>query len=290
MSGAPIARPFSTLGRRSKGIALAALLLGLVAIAATQLWDPTAVRGSFDIGGRSLYLECVGEGSPTVVMEAGSGGDHTTWTEVVDAVRDSHRTCTYDRANTGDSSPAGGVRTHEDAVRDLHALLGTANIPPPYILVGHSLGGISMRLFAATHADEVVALILVDATPTTFVEDACAIVDAAQCASFRSDFEPAHNDGIDIAGSSAAIAAAAPLRPMPVVVLVANDHGHDAFQADVRREFEAMWLGRQQEIADSVVGGRLEAVASGHSIQSSHPEIVREAIAAVAAELGAVTR
>jgi pimeloyl-ACP methyl ester carboxylesterase len=290
MSGAPTPRPFPTLSRRSKGIALAALLLGLVAIAATQLWDPTAVRGSFDIGGRSLYLECVGEGGPTVVMEAGSGGDHSTWADVVGEVRGSHRTCTYDRANTGESSAAAGVRTHADAVADLHTLLGTANIPPPYILVGHSLGGISMRLFATTHADEVVALILVDATPTTFVEDACAIVDAAQCATFRSDFQPDHNDGIDIAGSAGAIAAAAPLRAMPVVVLVANDHGHDGFQADVRRAFEAMWLGRQQEIADSVVGGRLEAVASGHNIQSSHPEFVIGAIASVAAELGVVTR
>jgi hypothetical protein len=136
----------------------------------------------------------------------------------------------------------------------------------------------------------VVALILVDATPTTFVDDACAIVDVGQCATFRSDFEPAHNDGIDIAGSADAIAAAGPLQPMPVVVLVADDHGHDAIQADVRREFEGMWLGRQQEIVDSVVGGRLEAVASGHSIQSSHPEIVIAAISAVAAELGGVTR
>ena len=93
-----------------------------------------------------------------------------------------------------------------------------------------------MRLFATTHADEVAGLILVDATPTTFLEDACAIVDAAQCATFRSDFQPDQNDGIDIAGSDAAITAAAPLRAMPVVVLVANDHGHDGFEADVRRD------------------------------------------------------
>jgi pimeloyl-ACP methyl ester carboxylesterase len=168
-------------------------------------------------------------------------------------------------------------------------LLGAANISPPYILVGHSLGGISTRLFASTYADEVVGVILVDATPTTFVEDACAIVDAAQCATFRSDFQPDHNDGIDIADSSAAIAAAAPLRPMPVVVLVANDHGHDAFMPDVRRAFEAMWLERQREVADSVAGGRLEAVVSGHNIQSSHPEIVIAAISGVAAELAGAT-
>lgn len=267
------------------GLGAAVVLIGVVVLTASLLWDPSAIRGSFDVGGRSLYLECVGEGSPTVVMEAGSGGDHTSWEAVVAGVRGSHRTCTYDRANTGESSPVTGVRTSSDVVADLHALLDTADIPPPYILVGHSLGGISTRLFAATHADEVVGVVLVDATPTTFVEDACALVDAAQCAIFRSDFQPERNDGVDIADSAAAIAAAAPLRPMPFVVLASNDHGHDKFTPELRRDFEAMWLARQREVADSVEGGRLEAVDSGHNIQSSHPEVVIAAVSDVAAEL-----
>jgi pimeloyl-ACP methyl ester carboxylesterase len=223
-------------------------------------------------------------------MEAGSGGDHTTWALVVDGVRGSHRTCAYDRSNTGESSPVAGIRTHTDAVADLRKLLDVAKVPPPYILVGHSLGGISARLFAASHPDEVVGLVLVDATPTTFVADACEVVDPPQCATFRSDFEPQHNDGIDIAGSFDAIAAEAPLQPMPLVVLVASNHGHDGFLPEVRAAFEAMWLGRQQEIADSVEGGRLVRVASGHNIQSAHPEVVIAAIAAVAAELGAASR
>jgi pimeloyl-ACP methyl ester carboxylesterase len=287
MAAAPKARAFPAISRRSMGLAVAALLVGVIVLAVALFWDPSAIRGSFDVGGRSLYLECVGKGSPTIVMEAGSGGDHTTWSEVVDGVRGSHRTCSYDRANTGESGPVTGIRTSTDVVDDLHMLLVTANIPPPYILVGHSLGGISTRLFASAYADEVAAVILVDATPTSFVEDACAIVDAAQCAIFRSDFQPSHNDGIDIADSTAAISAAAPMRAMPVVVLVANDHGHDGFTAEGRRQFEAMWLERQQEVADSVEGGRLEAVESGHNIQSLHPEIVISAIATVAAELAA---
>lgn len=289
MSAAPKVLSFPGIRRRSIGLAAAAVLIGVIGLAAALLWDPSAIRGSFDVGGRSLYLECVGEGSPTIVLEAGSGGDHTTWVDVVPGVRGSNRTCTYDRANTGDSSPVAGSRTSSDVVADLHKLLDTANIPPPYILVGHSLGGISTRLFASTYGEEVVALILVDATPTTFVEDACAIVEPAQCATFRSDFQPSHNDGIDIADSTSAISAAAPMRPMPVVVLVANDHGHDGFTPEGRRQFEAMWLQRQQEVADSVVGGRLEAVESGHNIQSLHPELVIDAIATVAAELAAAT-
>jgi pimeloyl-ACP methyl ester carboxylesterase len=257
-------------------------------VAATQLWDPSAVRGSFDVGGRSLYLECVGGGvGPTVVMEAGSGGDHTVWGEVVDGIRAGHRVCAYDRANAGDSDPVGGVRSSMDVVADLHALLEQAAIAPPYLLVGHSMGGISTRLFASTYADEVAGVVLVDATPTTFLVDACAIVDATQCATFRSDFLPEHNDGIDIAESSALIAGAGPLKAMPVVVLTADDHGHDRFRPEIRQAFETMWLTRQREIADSVDGGRLVAVASGHNIQTLHPEMVIDAISGVAAELAA---
>ena len=199
---------FSMRSVSRRWIVLAAVVLvGVIGFVATQIWDPSAVRGSFDVGGRSLYLECVGEGSPTIVMEAGSGGDHTVWSDVVPGVRGANRTCTYDRANTGSSSQVSGNRTFGDVAADLHGLLDAANIAPPYILVGHSLGGISMRLFASTYADEVEALILVDATPTTFVEDACAIVDANQCDTFRSDFEAANNGGIDIAGSAAEISA-----------------------------------------------------------------------------------
>jgi hypothetical protein len=142
-----------------------------------------------------------------------------------------------------------------------------------------------MRLFASAYADEVEALILVDATPTTFVEDACAIVDADQCETFRSDFEPANNGEIDIAGGATEIAAAAPLRPMPVIVMVASDHSYDGFEPS--RQFEAMWLKRQQQVVDSVDGGRLLEVASGHNIPSLHPEIVISAISMVAADLAA---
>lgn len=72
---------------------------------------------------------------------------------------------------------------------------------------------------------------------------------------------------------------------MPVVVLAASDHGHDGFTPDIRQAFETMWLERQRDLADSVEGGRLQAVESGHNIQSWHPELVIAAIAGVAAEL-----
>src|SRR4051812_626004 len=171
MSDARPITPRRSVGRALVLVVAAAVMVGIIGLAASQLWDPSAVRGSFNVGGRSLYLECKGEGSPTVVLEAGSGGDHESWSAVVPEVRRANRVCAYDRANTGSSDALAGIRSSADVATELHLLLETANIAPPYILVGHSLGGISMRLFASMYAEDADGLVLVDATPTTFVED-----------------------------------------------------------------------------------------------------------------------
>jgi alpha/beta hydrolase family protein len=275
--GTPVTPPASTgvVGSASSG-ALAALSP-----------SPTPVKGRFDIGGRSLFLECVGAGSPTVVMETGQGGDHTQWYKIVPAIRGTNRTCTYDRANIGASDKAPTPRTSADVVADLHRLLAAAGIAPPYVLVGHSLGGISMRLFASTYPHEIVGLVLVDPTPTTILADACGTLDAAGCQAIRSEFTPAPGDGVDLVGSAAEVDDAGPLPGVPLVVLAADDHGLGAIDAAARERFEAEWKARQQELAASVVGGRLEEVSSGHDIQTLHPEAVIAAIREVLTRLPA---
>src|SRR4051812_11179862 len=92
-------------------------------------------------GGRSLYLECVGSGSPTVLLEAGFGADTFSWRDVQSAVGRSTRTCAYDRAGTGNSVAPPGVRDARDEIADLRRLLARARVEPPYVLVGHSYGG-----------------------------------------------------------------------------------------------------------------------------------------------------
>jgi pimeloyl-ACP methyl ester carboxylesterase len=140
-----------------------------------------------DIGGRSLNLYCAGSGSPTVVMDAGAGTPAFTWKLVeADAVRLT-RACWYDRAGYGWSDPAPRARTAADVAEDLHKLLHAAAVPPPYVLVGHSLGGFHVRVFAARYRDEVAGLILVDSadeyqdeselpasmqSPTSYIPDA----------------------------------------------------------------------------------------------------------------------
>ena len=148
--------------------------------------------GLVDIGGRSLYLECRGQGSPTVILEAGAGGRADVWsrdleepegtrTMVLPGVAAFTRVCAYDRPGTlterspsldphgplfypSRSDPVPQPRTTQDRVNDLHALLGAAAIPGPYVLVGHSAGGLVVRLYASEYPDEVVGMVLLDST------------------------------------------------------------------------------------------------------------------------------
>src|SRR3954466_7740637 len=174
-------------------IVLIVLILSLpitaMAQSATPLAaSPSAASGDFaglvDIGGRNIYLECHGTGSPTVILEAGYRASARFWTDdllhpdaprqmVLPGVATFTRVCAYDRPGTyasiGDddlisrSDPIAQPRTAPEVVADLHALLQAAEVPGPYVLAGHSLGGFFARLYAATYPDEVVGLVLVDA-------------------------------------------------------------------------------------------------------------------------------
>jgi pimeloyl-ACP methyl ester carboxylesterase len=134
-----------------------------------------------------MYLECRGEGGPTVVLEAGYRNNAEVWDTVAlpdsvagpavwPGVRAFNRVCAYDRPGTmgvdvSRSDPAPQPRTVADAVTDLHAQLTAAEVPGPYVLVGHSLGGLIVRLYANTYPEEVVGLVLVDALPDGLWEE-----------------------------------------------------------------------------------------------------------------------
>lgn len=115
-----------------------------------------------DIGGRRLNVLCTGHGSPTVLLEAGLLADLSAWRRVQPAISRHTRVCSYDRAGLGFSDPAGPPRDAAAVVRDLHALLRTAGIAPPYVLVGWSSGGLYTRLYQYRFPREVVGLVEID--------------------------------------------------------------------------------------------------------------------------------
>ncbi|GLQ98333.1 alpha/beta hydrolase [Dyella mobilis] len=112
--------------------------------------------------GRRLNLLCMGQGSPTVVFDAGMGDETAVWGFVQPVIAKLTRTCSYDRAGIGFSDPATRPGTSANIVDDLHNLLVHARIPAPYVLVGHSYGGLNMLLFASRYRSEVVGMVAVD--------------------------------------------------------------------------------------------------------------------------------
>jgi pimeloyl-ACP methyl ester carboxylesterase len=296
-----------------------ALLLGVSLPAGAQFSrpaaaSPIAARGDFaglvDIGGgRQMYLMCRGQGSPTVILEAGAGNDADIWdtvglapdsaqTAVLPGVAAFTRVCAYDRPGTildfapdhrSRSDPAPMPRTAGDIVADLHALLTAAAIPSPYVLAAHSFGGLVVRLYAATYPDEVVGLVLVDAAHEDYYaaqRETLTPEQQAEVARLAEQGPPELADypdreRLDSDASAAEMRAAAaisPLHPLPLVVLT---HGRpwDWPPGYPTAALEAIWLPLQEEMGALVPGGRLiVAEQSAHYIQSEQPEQVIAAI------------
>jgi pimeloyl-ACP methyl ester carboxylesterase len=118
-----------------------------------------------DIGGRRINLHCTGIGRPTVILMAGSLSWSFTWYKTQPEIAKSARVCAFDRASYGFSDPAPQPQILLDTVSDLHAALKAADVPGPYVLVGHSLGGLEARLFAQRWPQEVAGMVLVDTSP-----------------------------------------------------------------------------------------------------------------------------
>ncbi len=273
--------------RRTNALLAVVGTMLLCACSAATSPDPNAIKGKFDIGGRLLYIECSGSGTPTVVMDAGLGNSHDTWKSVAPAVSKLTRTCTYDRANRGTSDAAPMPRTSAEVVADLRALLKAAAIPPPYVLVGHSFAGGTMRLFAAEHPGDVAGMVLVDPTPTTFLEGECAIVDAALCATLRGGFAPGKNpEGLDFLKSGPEVDGAGPLPAIPLIVLAATNHRQQAItDPAIEKQIDAFWQAEEAKLAASVPGGKMTVITSGHDIQLLQPAAVIDALTSVLASI-----
>ena len=155
------------------GVVIAAALL----LAGTgAMWQAIASRRDHrrfpppgelvDVGGRRLHLNVAGEptGGPTVVLEAGMASMSSNWAWVRAALARDGRVVSYDRAGLGWSDRGGGVMDAAASATDLHTALGVAGIGPPYVLAGHSYGGLVVRMFADQYPDEVVGLVLVDSS------------------------------------------------------------------------------------------------------------------------------
>lgn len=123
-----------------------------------------------DVDGLRMHIHCQGEGSPTVIAESGNGDFSLTWGLVQPEIAQLTRICVYDRAGYGWSESNSTPRTAHQMATELHSLIDNAEIEGPYILVGHSLGGLIVRMYASLYPEDVFGLVLVDATPEDYLE------------------------------------------------------------------------------------------------------------------------
>lgn len=141
-----------------------------------------------DVGGYALHIDCVGSGSPTILVDNGAGNWSVTWAAIQARIANDAQICLYDRAGLGWSDSGPMPRTSEQMVAELHSLLRNAKLEPPYIMVGHSLGGYNARIFQNRYPELVAGVVLVESGHesqwTALPDEISAFIDE-QTAPFR---------------------------------------------------------------------------------------------------------
>jgi thioesterase domain-containing protein len=232
-----------------------------------------AIDGLFDVGGYELYLRCSGTGTPTVVMDASANEDSSTWTDVESSLARVTRVCVYDRAGLGQSEPGPVPRTSQTMVDDLTTLLHVAAVPGPYVLVGHSIAGFNVQVFAREDGgDTVVGVVLIDATPPDFI----AVLDSLGVYIPPPSDTVENPEGQDFQVSASQALAAGPFPPVPLAVLTHGSPGsYGPPLEDVWQDLQAA----QSQLSPNAQ--LIVARQSGHYIQNDQPRLVVRAITQV---------
>jgi pimeloyl-ACP methyl ester carboxylesterase len=243
----------------------------------TKPWqqvDPVAsteVPGFVDVGGRELFMECRGSGSPTVIFLAGTRVPRGAMRGIQDELLRGAvpvRVCDYDRAGEGRSDPAPEPQDDLDVVDDLATLLAEAGIEPPYVLVGHSLGGDQTWLYADRHPEGVAGFLMMNAG--AFEYDWDALHDIWSQAEI--DEERAYSES----GLGSVKQAATPPDGVPYVVMMSTI-AQCFSTTDVCGRIYPFYEAWAQELADRTGSGRFVSIEAGHEIyQTQLPRVVEE--------------
>ena len=263
------------------------------------------------IGSHRLHIHCTGEGTPAVVFESGLGGTSLDWSKVQPAVSGFTRACSYDRAGYGWSEPGPLPRHAARIAAELDRLLVYASVPPPYVLVGHSFGGLAVRAFAARKEHRAVAgVVLVDAahedqfrrmaaaglpvpaapTGRTFVITNLRTVPTGLPSSLKplaqrlarapKAVRTLYSELGRMRYSAFQIGSIRRPPEAPVVVLARARRPHATRTRAAR--LDRVWLDLQRDLAKAMRNGSLQVVpGSGHYIHLDRPERVVTAIRAV---------
>lgn len=300
---------------RALGVIL--LLACMVATACGSDGDETTnaaqreIAGTFDVGdGRKMYLECSGSGSPTVVLVSGLdiAGDlwmveETDDPAVHDQLTDATYTCVYDRPGAAlagggpsRSDPVPQPTAAKNSVSDLHALLTEADVPGPYLLVGHSYGGLVVRLYSSTYPDEAAGMVLVDSlSPELRAEMTDRQWETWKVANARTEEQIADYpdlERLDYDQTLDQVEAGGPFEQMPLAVLTADESIGKAMErqakagelprgvpGDFGYVIDSAHAAAQQQVARLLDGAiHLTKTESGHNMMIDNPQLVSDAI------------
>jgi pimeloyl-ACP methyl ester carboxylesterase len=273
----------------------------------------TIPAGGFDRLALTMHIHCLGQGSPAVILDSGLGDSFLSWRKVQPDIAKFTRVCSYDRAGLGYSDSSPRARTSQVFAEELGGLLHSAGVSPPYILVGHSMGGYDVRLYAGLYRNDIAGMVLVDSShpeqqkrlppalndiDATWVREqesfeftmpfgiprlmgfcgSDAEVRAAEC-NFHSVRE-AVAELKAVSESAAQTAAAGTLGDMPLIVLSSDpDKPQPDLPEDLVKPTNDAWAKMQEELTHlSTRGTQVIAKNSGHYIQLDRPDLVIEAV------------
>ncbi len=243
-----------------------------------------APEGTFELpNGRSLYMECLGSGSPIIVVESGLGMAAYDMAELQKPLARQYMTCTYDRANMGSSGKAPTPRTAGEIVSDLHQLLQTADVAGPYVLVGHSAGGFFVQLYGRRYLDEVVGVVALNAVPHAhpWLERALPRFNKQERKEELAFYRGENDEQIDWLASTKELKKAPPPPPVPFENIISTElqcEGEsEEYPGPCLKSYDIYEEG-EREVAQQWPEGSYRQVDAYHEIYSTKPEVVVDAV------------
>lgn len=272
------------------------LLLMLTSWAHAAKFPPVPGK-RYDVGGYSIHMLCKGQGQPTVIIDAGLGDDSTDWFSIQNHTAVETQVCVFDRPGYGWSDAGPQPRNSLRISNEIEKLVQKANIPGPFVLVGHSFGGYNIRVFAATHPQKVAGMVLVDAShenqyelldiklPRHYERKRNILVLPIASSSVSSKDSLLRERAFNAARAeiSSLYQSAMQVRhynDLPKVPLIVISRGQPEWQGTTDGESrEQIWRELQQDLWKlSPISQQIFAHHSGHDIHLQQPELVVSAI------------
>jgi pimeloyl-ACP methyl ester carboxylesterase len=267
-----------SLARRRRWLTAGVVILVAIAVGAALIWS--SVRPPLvNVGGSLVEARVLGNGKPTVIFELGATGGHLAYWQLQRAASKHANTVAYERAGLGRSSQRPEPRSAVQSATELHALLETLNLPPPYVLVGHSYGALLIRVFAHRYPTEIAGLVFVDPATEGYFEYMAKETPTEWAAAANALSDGFRQQWLGIPAALVDARRAWPLPTVPVTILTAGQSlGQWPLESDMDME---RFHQEQLALADRFVGSKLVPMPDADHMSILRKDQLVEEIAAM---------